>query len=326
LPSLVVATMDTRLRAAANADTVVAHPRRGLPLTVREVAPDGRTVLVATTGAVEVVGAVPVTALGVIVCRAGRAGDRFYLGAGNVLPLRGGLVDGAVHVGGTFRAKARQVEGRAFFAALDKVPFDAVVPEEQLCTAPPPPRHAGTNADPIIAQIPGSPDREDFPPATEELDIPKDTPLALRALPAVDSPRVFARAPDPWGYSLPVVARDGDSVLVAVGEGPYLVGWVEGRPTRRIDEHFGMVGGILGGHNGPGPVSLYSRELQTLPLVRLPKGAELRAYGVVHARFHADAYARVIRRDGGHAYVAAAVDRDVLVSGWTSEDTLRAAQ
>lgn len=321
LPPLVVAAPGATLHAPGHSDVVLARPRTGLPLTVDEVSEDGREVRVRIAGPLEVRGVVRRDALGVVVCEAGPVGERLYAGAHNLLLLRSGEVDGGVKVAGTAVVRVREhAPDVPHGSQFQRLTYEGTIATSRLCATPPPKRHAGTKDDPVRAHPLGEVDIEDFPPGTPLVPVRGDAALTLLAAPG--GAPVFTRAASRWSYELALLRREGAFCLVAAGSGPYVLGWVPaealGEP-RPAQTHGGLaaIGGVL---RSPG--ALHARKLAALPLHTLAAGTELRAFGVVHARFTRDGLARVVAKKDGAAYVVAAVDDDVTVEGWLDEGRL----
>lgn len=295
-------------------------------MVVREVAPDGSSVLVATTGAVEVVGTLPLSGLSAVVCKPGLSGEHLYLGAGHQVALAGGLENGRIATKGVLsvRSDGPADDPKILTTRLAVVPYELTLPEGDLCTAPPKPRHKGGTEDPFPAHLAGETDLEDMPAGTGQQVLPKGTPLVLWPTAASAAQRAGARpildlGPQRWDRRLPVLERQRDAVRVALGDGPFVVGWLTEAGTTKVDEEADAKGGLLMGgtlDHGPGSYLLYTRELQGLPLLALKAGATLRGGGVVHARFLKDGYARVHKRDGHQVFVTAAASDDLTVTGW----------
>ncbi len=85
----------------------------------------------------------------------------------------------------------------------------------------------------------------------------------------------------------------------------------------------GVLGGLIGEMvKAKPPWSLRTKKLRPLPLHPLPAGTPVQQFGVVHARLLKPGFARVISRQDGWIYVAAAVDDDVMVEGWIKPESL----
>jgi hypothetical protein len=315
LPPYVVAADKAVLRLDDDRNVRLAFPRHELPLRIREVRDDEAVVEI--DGGVRVSGVVKLDALGVIVCTPGPVGDHLYAGNGNLLTLRSSVHGGQVSVGGAVVVRQRAyAETVPFAEQFRSIPFEATLPTDRLCAGPQPKRHAGTVADPTVGRIHGEPDVEDFPKGTRLLDIDKDTSLTL--LDAPGGKPLHTLPATEWGFVLVWLKREGGFDLVAAGGGPYLLGWIPAREPRNpaADSDGLLLGGVVG-EGQEGPHALYGQELLTLPMHKLPAGAQLQQLGVVRATLMRDGYGRVVGAPrAGSSYVIAAVDDDVTVEGW----------
>jgi len=319
MPSLVVSTGKTVLRTSSGKRLPFANPRWRLPLTLVSMR-SPTEVMVKITGAMEVYGLAALKELGVLVCKPGPMGSGFYAGDHNMLQLRSSVKDGQLTVGGAVRIRVHDHNaGVPYPKQFRVVPFEAPIRADRLCKAIPPRKHAGTGKDPHVVRQPGQIHRDDFPSGTAEVEVKKGETLTLRASPGGEV--VHTRAPSKWDYALMRIGQHSGWDQVAVGGGPYLLGWMPTRPEYK-PERFG-IGGLLGTMGKrKGPASLHTRKLKALPLHRLPAGATLQQFGVVHARLLEPGYARVITRQDKWIYVAAAVDADVKVEGWIEPSSL----
>jgi hypothetical protein len=317
LPALVVTTPRTTVVAAQGSNTErVAKPTRRLPVTVREQ--HGDSMLVEISGPIDVVGTVPLAELGVLVCEPHAIGEHFYAAKENLLYLRSGLENGRVKVHGEVTAR---VDGyMSPKQQLAKLSFDSDVDAQRLCTAMPPPRHAGTEEDPTIAVLVGSVNREDFPEPTALVDLKGESPLPLLSTPG-GAPLLTFAAGD-WRHSLVHMRREGDWDLVAAGSGPYVLGWIPARSEPRRQQG-GFVGGVLADFTTrPGPMALRTKALLKLPLHTIRAGTQVSHFDAVYARFNQEGLARVAARQERWAYVVAAVDDDLTVEGWVATEQL----
>ncbi len=317
LPPFVVAVRGAALWADdAHATRVARSLRGGLPLEVLGAAASGR-VRVAVHGAISVSGITDLDQLAVQVCQAGLVGDRYYFGNGNVVSLRGGVEDGQVHVGGTVSTAVEHDNGPS---TTMRTAFDVRIPLSRLCTSTPAARHAGTKQDPTVGHVPGEIDSEDFPAHTDEVDIAAGETLTLLDAPG-GSP-IYQREPGRWGFVIMKLRSEHGFDQVALGDGPYLVGWTKSRTPRKRERGALHIGDVIG-TMPEGPWALQSAALLSKPLRRLPVSTELNQLGVC-ARFGAPGYARVMRVENGSAYVVAGVDDNLLVEGWVDEQALGA--
>lgn len=322
LPPLLVTTAASRLMASGPTPVALAHPRARLPISVR-TAPGGA--LVATIhGGIEVTGELENNELGVLVCTPGDVGERYYVGAGNLLTLRSTIDAGRVKVRGTAVVDDRAVGPTTFAGApvsrahLDvSWTFDGDLEVSRLCTTPPPPRHAGTNADPFVGHAAGEVDDEDFPHGTPTVDVAPHVRVSLRDAP---NGAEFSQL-DGGEFGLVVMklaSRDGWD-RIAFGGGPYVTGWIASKTpglTTRTDSELLAMLGELAVDKRPGPISLRAKVLLQYPLHELPQGTEIRQFGQTRARLTKPGFARVGAQRGDWRYVFVAVDDDVMVEGW----------
>lgn len=319
LPPLVVTTPGQILRTTATERLAAARPSSRLPLEVVRSSQDGSEALVHLRGGIDVLAVARLQDLGVLVCQPGPLTERVYLGAGNLVTLRSGVHPGTADAQGPQVDVHVQValpgrEGR-YGPAIAHQTLEASLPVARLCAALPPPRHAGTHADPWLAHGLGEVDPEDFPPGLPTIDFPKDVTLTLQDRPAPDAAVIFTRPATSWGFEVVRLQHQGDWDLVAVGGGPYLTGWMSARPVRG-PEPMGGLGALIGGASN-GPFSLHVAALRTLPLHHLPAGTVIQQRGKPFARLDKPGFARVGTQRDGWVYVTAAVDDDVVVEGWT---------
>jgi len=297
---------------------------KGLPLAASELRGSGETVLVTFKDRVELRGLVALQQLGVLVCQPGRVSMNVLAAAGNLVTLRSPVMDGHVAIGGTVVVPGvpKVVGG----SRLARIPFTAEIGAARLCAAKPAPRHAGTDADPVVLQARGEVDTDDFPVGTPVLEVPKGDPLALSDRPA--APPFFVRPGADWGFTTVRLSTDGQWDQVVLGEGPYIVGWTR---TRAPDHHVGDPMGGLGivGTLSETDVNLHaamdllaSAPLRSLPLHEVPAGTELAHHGTARARLITSGFARVVRTEGALAYVVAAVDGSMTVEGWLPSTAL----
>lgn len=321
MPSLVVATGKTVIHSSSHKRVRFAHPRWRLPLTVTAMRPGG-DVMVKISGGMEVYGLVALKDLGVLVCKPAPMGERYYAGDHNMLGVRSVVKDGRLMVGGEIQIRVKDYGKDVPYAQqFSRVPLEGAIGVENLCRVIPPKKHAGTNKDPYIVRSPGETHLDDFPSGTPEVSIKKEETLTLHASPGGQV--IHTRGPSRWGYSLVRVGRRDGWDQVAVGGGPYLLGWIPSRPDR--EPVTGGIGGLLGTMGKmKGPASLHTRALKAKPLHRLPAGTPVQQFGVVHARLIKAGYARVITHQDGWVYVNAAVDDDVMVEGWVRPANLGA--
>lgn len=319
LPPFVVAGERAPLTLADHPKVVVARPRPGLPLRVGRMA-DGRPWAV-IDGAVQVAGVVAQDDLAVVVCAPGPVVGPFYAGNDTRLALRSGVEGGRVRVAGRVAVRARPFDakqpGSDEFRHLD---FTADLPVERLCAGPQPKRHAGTAADPDIARGYGEPDEEDFPKGTRVADVPKGTPLTVLDRPG--GAPLHTLPAEPWGFSVVWLGREGAWDRVAIGGGPYLVGYTT--PIEPRDETYGVGGlGLLGAMVDLGPFALHTSRLARAPLHHVPAGTSVVVYGVERARLLKPGFARVTGGPReGFVHVVAAVDDGVTVEGWVPQGAI----
>lgn len=292
--------------------------RAGYKRPVRILETRGEQVVVVMEGAVEVRGVTPLALLVVEVCEPGPLGERFFAGNDNLLTLRGEMREGRVPVAGEVPVRSQRYAANVpFREQFERVPFEAEIDVRRLCDAPQPPRHAGTEADPHRGTGYGEPDIEDFAPgAASYVDIEPEVPLALLDAPGGATLRTLP--PSEWGYSLVRLRGESGHDQVAVGGGPYLLGWIPSRPVREPregGEMFGLVGGLASAGQ-PGPHALHVESLKALPLHALPAGTTLQSDGHAHSRFVAPGWGRVHRTQGRWSLLTAAVDEDVVLYGW----------
>lgn len=317
LPELVVATSETVLTTTGRNGTQpvrLARPGYKVPLEVKGTGPNGM-LSVQLHGGIELTGLVARDALGVVVCEAGALGERYYVGRGNVLRLHGNVEGGKIEVAGTvLLPKKPNDRNQPWSEQYQNMPFSTPIETNRLCTTPPR-RPAGTDDDPAIGQLTGELSESDFPEGTRFIDMKKGVALSLYDRPG--GTVIYTRSPDRWGYSLARIEQKGKWDLVAAGEGPYLLGWTPSRPLRKKS----VEGSILGGLSGSfvGPMSLYTDNLEYLPLHELPAGTELRQFGIPVARLTRDGYARLSSTRDGAQYAVVAVDDDVVVEGWLDQ-------
>ena len=322
LPPLLVTTASSRLMAPGPKPVTLAYPRARLPISVRTT-PGGA--LVATIhGGIEVTGELEDNELGVLVCTPGDVGERYYVGAGNLLTLRSAIDAGRVKVRGTAVVDHRAIGPTTFAGApvsrahLDvSWTFDGDLEVSRLCTTPPPPRHTGTNADPFVAHATGEIDEEDFLRGTPVVDVGSHVRVSLR-----DAPNGAELTQIDGGeFGLVVMklaSRDGWD-RIAFGGGPYVTGWIASKTpgvTTRTDSDVLAMLGDLAADKRPGPISLRAKVLVQYPLHELPQGAEIRQFGETRARLTKPGFARVGALRGDWRYVWVAVDDDVMVEGW----------
>jgi hypothetical protein len=317
LPALVMTTQGLVLRSTGSERLRVALPTSRLPLEILRLSDDGTEAIVHLRGGIAVTAVARRDDLGVLVCQPGPLTERVYAGAGNLLTLRSGIQAGAVHVHATVLLPTREPEpGLAWRDQFQRQGVDAQLAVDRLCPAKPMPRHAGTAADPHIGHVQGEVDTEDFPKGTPVIDFPKDVTLTLLDRPG-DGAVVYTRPATRWGFEVVRLRHEGDWDLVAVGDGPYLTGWLPARPPR-AEEPVGGLGilGALSGSAGNGPWSLHTTALAKLPLHHLPAGTVIQQMGIPFARLDKPGFARVGTLKNGWVYVTAAVDSDVVVEGW----------
>ncbi len=323
LPRLVVSQRDTVLRSGHPQRVRLGKPRSGLPLEIVRSSIDGQEVLVRVHGGIELTGVVKRDELAVLVCQPGLLGTRGYVGKGNAVSLRSRVQDGQVQVSAqVVIAEREHVPGKAYHLQFQQRSLAGSVSVDRLCTQVPGPRHAGTDADPHLARADGEIDDEDFPPGTAIIDMPKDVTLTLLDRPG--GAEIHTRPAGRWGYELARLQHQGEWDLVALGGGPYLVGWTRARPVRskELTGGLGMIGGILGGSAQNGPFALHIGALAKLPLHSLPEGTVIQQFGEPIARLTKPGFGRVgVLRDGW-VYVVAAVDNDVVVEGWINPAAL----
>ncbi len=314
LPNHVVATSRTVLRLEEDRSVRLAFPRSELPLRVREVRDDEAVVEI--DGGIRVSGVVKLVDLGVLACTPAPIGAHFYAGNGNLLSLRSTVQGDRVRVGGEVVVRQRTyADGMRLADQFRTIPFEAEVPTSLLCNATPPKRHAGSAEDPTVAHAYGEPDEEDFPKGTRLLDIEKGASLVLLDAPG-GKPLHVLPATD-WGFVVVWLKREGAFDLVAAGGGPYLLGWIPSREPRKDDEGYGGLGLLGSVGDVEGPMALHAKDLEALPLHKLPAGSELQQLGVVRATLMREGYGRVAGAPRGNwSYVIAAVDDDVTVEGW----------
>lgn len=320
LPPFVVATRRTVLRAPDDRSLRLATPRATLPLRVRELR--GREAWVELGGGLEVTGVVTLETLGVRVCEAGPLDDRWYLGNGNTLELRSTVHDGAVRVAGTVTVRAKAHQDKMPLAEQFRaMTFEGTVPVARLCSAQPPKRHAGTADDPEVSTPWGEPNIEDFPSDARVVELDKETPHAI--LDAPNGAPLHTLPAEPWSKLVIRVRREGSWNLVAVGGGPYLLGWVpsrtpEGDDARSRADVFGVGGlGLRGAFDGRVPLALNGRRFRGWAIHRLGAGTVLQQLGKPRARLTRDGFARVSpKTSGARSFVVAAVDDDATAEGW----------
>jgi hypothetical protein len=320
LPELIVATPRTRFVSGPDRH-VVAIPRARLPLRIAPEAPgDGGLVTASAVGGISLTARVPREELGVLVCEAGLVGDHLYAGVGNLLVLGPRISETTFRVRGDVVLRSDEPADKPAFLRVRRVAIDGAIDARRLCARVPPPRHAGTADDPQIALMPGDLDEEDFPSSMAWVDLPGTSAKPLLARPSGDVLVPLRTEAD----HVPTFGREGTFHRVAVGSGPYAVGWVDGA-TPAAPPTLGVVGGLLGGEMAPrpGPSSLYRRDLAKLPLRPVLAGTRVDLGGAT-ATLTRPGYARVSRSSGTRSWVNAAVDDDVLVAGWVETSALGA--
>lgn len=279
-------------------------------------------VRVALTGGVEVTGLARLQDLAVMVCVPGPLTADRYAGAGNLLRLSGAMSDDAVGVADTALVPVRPVDATTRYGQQwARLPVVGEIARSRLCDAVPKPRHAGTDADPFVGHISGEADVAEFAPGAAEVDIAADVTLTL--LDAPGGQPLLTRAAEPYGFVVVRVDQRGAWDQVAMGDGPYLLGWMPSRPPRQPSQGgLAMIGGLLAGGSDV-PYSLLAKELLKQPLRALPAGTIIQQYGRAFATLKRDGWAREGDLQDGWRYVHAAVDGEVMVEGWVRPDVLR---
>ncbi len=332
LPPLVLTTQHTVFWDApprADRKSVrLARPAWKKALTLLGAPDAAGYVAVRLDGGIEVTGLARVADLGVMVCVPGPVGEQGYAGNGNLLQLSGVLAETTVQIADQVRVPLRPfAPGMRYGQQFSHVPLMGDVPRDRLCSTLPKSRHAGTLADPSVGHIDGEVDSEEFPSDAVLVDIPAGETLTL--LDAPDGHPRLTRGAEPYGFVVVRVAQrttaSGAWDQIAVGGGPYLLGWVRARPPRGPEDGgLAMLGGVLGGSMHT-PFALMSAPLAKLPLHMLPAGTVIQQYGQPFAVLKRDGWARASDLQDGWRYVTAAVDGDVTVEGWVRPDALRPA-
>lgn len=320
-PDLVVASPGTEILATGPQQVLLARPRSRLPLKITRTRPDG-WVQVTLEGGIEVSGLVSLDSLGVMVCEAGPISDRLYAGHSNLLQLRSPVTAGRVKVAGVVILRERAyAKDLPFSRQFRRLALKGEIETRRLCRSTPPPKHAGTKADPTIIRALGEVYEDDFPSTMTFVTVEREVALTLHDRPGGTS--IYTRPADSWGYTLARLRRKGGWDLVAAGSGPYVVGWTPTRPERKpskASKVFGLLGGLMG--TTVGPWLLNSKKLRGLPLHALAAGTEIQQFGQAQARLTRPGFARASTLKDGWRYVSAAVDEDVVVHGWVEQRAL----
>ncbi len=331
LPPLFLTTARTEFwhSSLANGQKPIRLAKTGARKTLHVLEPTVRNgyVWVQLDGGIEVKGLARVRDLGVMACTPGPVGAFGYVGAGNLVHLAGALDDPkSVRIADHALVPARPwTQGMRYGDQYTRVPVEGDLPRDRLCANVPPPRHAGTDADPFVGHGFGEVDLEDFPPDAREVDIPAGVTLALLSAP--DGPTWLTRPAETYGFVVVRIAQQRTATglwdQVALGGGPYVVGWTPARPVRQPSEGgLALLGGLLGGSIDI-PFSLQSAALAKLPLHTLPAGTQIQQLGQPFALLKRQGWARAGDLRDGWQYVFVAVDGDVMVEGWVRPEALK---
>ncbi len=299
-----------------------AWPGSEKPLKPLWTAPFGGWLAVQFDSAVQVRALAEPAQLAVMVCTPGPLSEHLYAGKGNLLHLSPEGTGAPLAVTAHVVVQDQPYgPGVSYAQQYKHLQLSATIDRARLCRRPPPPRHAGTDDDPQIARVVGEVDIEDFPADAREIDIPGGVTLTLLDRPA-GVPQ-WRRPAATYGFVVVRVAQaqhDGESWdRVAIGSGPYLMGWMRSRPPMgpRGGGGIGCVLGALGGDPNI-PFRLQENHLAALPLHRLKAQTVVQQFGVPVALFKRAGLARLGNTQNGWRWVVAAVDGDVVVQGWVA--------